>query len=101
MYIAMNRFPIAAGRENDFIEVWRTRDSKLDEVPGFIEFHLLQGPEIEGGRVFISHSRWESYAHFHAWTESDAFKQAHGGKSRAPEGTYLGPPRFEGFEVVL
>ena len=32
MYIAMNRFPIAAGRENDFIEVWRTRDSKLDEV---------------------------------------------------------------------
>ena len=100
MYIAMNRFPIATGFEETFIEVWRTRDSKLETVPGFLEFKMLQGPEIEGGRVFISHSLWDSYDAFHAWTESDAFKAAHG-KSRAPEGTYLGPPKFEGFEVVL
>ncbi len=100
MYIAMNRFPIAAGFEDTFVEVWRTRDSKLDAVPGFLEFKMLKGPEIDGGRVFISHSRWESYAAFQAWTESDAFKAAHG-KSRAPEGTYMGPPTFEGFEVVL
>ena len=34
MFIAMNRFRIAAGREADFIEVWRQRDSRLAEVPG-------------------------------------------------------------------
>ena len=34
------------------------------------------------------------------WTESDAFRKAHA-QARAPEGTYLGHPEFEGFEVVL
>ena len=100
MYIAMNRFPIASGFEEAFVEIWRTRDSQLDSVPGFLEFHLLEGPEIEGGRIYISHSRWESYDAFKAWTESEAFRAAHG-KSRAPEGTYLGPPQFEGCMVVV
>jgi heme-degrading monooxygenase HmoA len=100
LYIAMNRFHIAAGFENGFEEVWRTRDSKLDEVPGFREFKMLRGPELDGGTLFISHSLWESREAFSAWTESDAFKAAHG-KSRAPEGTYLGHPQFEGFEIVI
>ncbi len=34
------------------------------------------------------------------WTESEAFKAAHAG-ARAPKGTYLGHPNFEGFEVIL
>ena len=36
---------------------------------------------------------------FEAWTESEAFRKAHA-QARAPEGTYLGPPKFEGFEVI-
>jgi len=100
LYIAMNRFRIGQGFEDGFEEMWRTRDSKLEGVPGFVEFHLLRGPAIEGGTLFISHSRWESHAAFTAWTESDAFKQAHA-QARAPEGTYLGHPDFEGFEIVL
>jgi heme-degrading monooxygenase HmoA len=101
LYIAMNRFRIAADFEDGFEEMWRTRDSQLAEVPGFREFRLLRGQELEGGgTLFVSHSTWESYDHFHAWTESDAFKAAHA-KARAPEGTYLGPPQFEGFEVVV
>ena len=101
MYIAMNRFRIGAGFEDGFEEVWRSRDSKLSEVPGFQEFKMLRGGELEGGgTLFISHSVWESHEAFKNWTESDAFKAAHG-KSRAPEGTYLGHPEFEGFEVVI
>jgi len=41
MYIAMNRFRIAPGREEEFVDVWRQRESHLDEVAGFKEFHLL------------------------------------------------------------
>ena len=101
MYIAMNRFRIGAGFEDGFEEMWRTRDSKLDSVSGFRNFKMLRGGELEGGgTLFISHSEWDSYDAFLAWTESDAFKAAHG-KSRAPEGTYLGHPQFEGFEVVI
>lgn len=100
MFIAMNRFRIATGHEEDFEELWRRRDSYLDDVEGFREFRLLRGPEIEGGTLFASHSVWDSREVFVAWTESEAFKKAHA-QARAPEGTYLGHPEFEGFEVVL
>ena len=100
MYIAMNRFRIAIGREPDFEELWRRRDSNLKDVPGFREFHLLRGPTDEEATLFASHTVWNSRADFEAWTESDAFRQAHA-QARAPDGTYLGHPLFEGFEVVL
>ena len=100
MYIAMNRFRIAAGREGDFETLWRTRDSQLSDVPGFRTFQLLRGPTDDTATLFVSHTVWDSRESFDAWTNSDAFRKAHG-QARAPEGTYLGPPVFEGFEVVL
>ncbi len=88
MYSAMNRFRIAPGRENVFEELWRSRDSKLDDVPGFREFHLLKGPSDEEATLYASHTVWDSRENFEAWTNSDAFRAAHA-KARAPEGTYL------------
>ena len=41
MFIAMNRFRIVPGTETDFEEMWRTRDSELDQVDGFEAFKLL------------------------------------------------------------
>ncbi len=100
MFIAMNRFRIAKGREADFEKVWRERDSHLDDVPGFREFRLLRGPEDDEATLYASHTVWESRADFEAWTRSEAFRKAHAG-ARAPEGVYLGHPNFEGFEAVL
>jgi heme-degrading monooxygenase HmoA len=100
MFIAMNRFRIAVGREDVFEEMWRSRESHLDDVDGFREFHLLRGPTDDEATLFASHSIWDSREAFEAWTESDAFRKAHA-QARAPEGTYLEHPRFEGFEVVL
>ena len=96
----MNRFRITPGREQEFIEMWRQRDSYLDEVPGFMEFHMLQGPSLEDHTLFVSHSLWESRAAFEAWTHSEAFRKAHS-QAGAAKGVYLGPPNFEGFETVL
>jgi heme-degrading monooxygenase HmoA len=100
VFIAMNRFRIARGRENDFEDLWRKRESRLDEVPGFREFHLLKGPQDEESTLYASHTVWDSREAFQAWTESESFRAAHQ-KARAPQGTYLGHPNFEGFEVVL
>jgi len=100
MFIAMNRFRIALGREDDFEKLWRERDSHLDGVPGFREFHLLRGPGDEECTLYSSHTLWESREAFEAWTKSESFRRAHA-NARAPEGTYLGHPRFEGFDVVL
>jgi heme-degrading monooxygenase HmoA len=100
MFIAMNRFRIALGHEDDFEKLWRERDSHLDQVPGFREFHLLRGPRDDECTLYSSHTVWESREAFETWTKSESFRKAHA-NARAPEGTYLGHPRFEGFEVVL
>jgi heme-degrading monooxygenase HmoA len=100
MFIAMNRFRITLGHEEDFEQIWRGRQSFLDEVPGFKEFHLLRGPSDGTATLYASHSIWSSRKAFDDWTNSEAFQKAHG-RARAPEGTYLGPPEFEGFDVVL
>jgi heme-degrading monooxygenase HmoA len=100
VFIAMNRFRIALGREEVFEELWRRRDSQLAGVPGFQEFHLLRGPSDDTATLYASHSVWESRGAFEAWTESENFRKAHA-QARAPQGTYLEHPRFEGFEVVL
>lgn len=99
MYIAMNRFQVNAGREEVFEEIWRTRNSYLDEVPGFRSFSLLRGETRDGLTLFVSHSTWESRDAFVAWTESEAFRKAHS-DARSPQGTLAGHPVFEGFEVV-
>lgn len=100
MFIAMNRFKINLGFEEGFEEVWRSRESYLESVPGFREFKLLRGPTDEECTLYASHVIWESQASFEAWTSSEAFKAAHG-QAKAPAGTYVEHPHFEGFTVVL
>lgn len=99
MYIAMNRFKVIKGEEKAFEQVWLTRETHLESVPGFVEFHLLRGPEYEDHRLYSSHSVWASEAAFIAWTKSEAFRAAHrrAGDNRP---LYLGHPQFEGFEVL-
>lgn len=102
MYLAMNRFKVVAGEEAAFEEIWRTRDSSLKEMPGFVEFHLMRGAlnEDENYTLFASHTVWKTEEDFISWTKSDNFKNAHrnAGGSRVK---YLGHPQFEGFTSVL
>lgn len=100
MFIAMNRFKVTLGKESDFEDVWRKRESRLNEVPGFETFNLLKGPELDDHTLFASHTTWLDKASFDAWTHSDAFKQVHA-QAGQTKGLYLGHPNFEGFEVVL
>lgn len=99
MYIAMNRFTVAAENEKDFEALWLGRDSQLDQLPGFVEFHMLKGPEENGLRLYSSHTVWASEEDFRNWTRSEQFRAAH---ARAGETRKLheGAPKFEGFEVI-
>jgi len=103
MFIAMNRFRVKKGSEDDFEQVWANRESLLDTVPGFVEFHLLKGPEAEDHTLYASHTIWESRDHFEGWTRSEAFRTAHAraGNRSSSASLYLDHPRFEGFEVIL
>jgi len=99
MYIAMNRFKVRPDVEQVFEDMWLNREVHLNKVPGFVEFHMLRGPVRDDHRLYSSHTVWESEQHFQDWTRSDAFRSAH----RSAGGSkplYLGPPEFEGFEVI-
>ena len=88
MYVAMNRFKIKLGCEQDFIDIWKSRDSYLDSVPGFQSFNLLRGSSTTK-QDFIN------------WAESEAFRKAHAGAGGKSREIYLGPPQFEGFESAF
>jgi len=77
MYIAMNRFKVKKGSEAAFEQVWLGRDSYLERVSGFVEFHLLKEPEAEDHTLYPSHAVWASRAAFEAWTKSEEFRRAH------------------------
>ncbi|MBJ3774414.1 antibiotic biosynthesis monooxygenase family protein [Acuticoccus mangrovi] len=99
MFIAMNRFRVRKGAEAEFEAVWLDRDVKLRKEPGFVEFHMLRGPEADDHRLYVSHTIWASQEDFVAWTKGEAFREAHkGAGSRAS--LYIGGPQFEGFEVI-
>jgi len=100
MFIAMNRFKIKTGFEQDFIDIWKGRDTYLETVSGFKNFNLLQGSSNDGYTLFSSHATWESRNDFEAWTKSESFRKAHANAGSRKE-IYMGPPQLEYFEVVL
>ena len=100
MFIAMNRFKIVPGKEDQFEKVWRERDTHLNNVPGFEEFHLVKGKKTDEFSLYASHSVWKSQEDFLNWTKSEAFRLAHKDAGKHQD-LYLGHPNFEGFEKII
>ena len=96
MFIAMNTFKVASGKEQQFEEIWKTRDTYLHDVPGIIRFSLLRG-DAQG--EYISHSTWESRDAFIAWMQSPAFAAGHRQGSLA--GILEHPPAPKMYEAVM
>lgn len=96
MFIAMNNFQVAPGREEDFERQWRERESYLHDVPGFVEFALLKG---DAPGEYVSHTVWQDRASFMAWTQSPAFHAAH--RQGSVGGLLDGPPHIKLYEAVL
>jgi heme-degrading monooxygenase HmoA len=86
MVIAMNRFGVRHGEADRFETVWRTRETRLTERPGFRSFHLLRDPTPDDQTLFASPT---------AWASRDAFRSAHR-DAGDHQGYYLGRPEFEG-----
>ena len=96
----LNEFKIVLGRENDFEQLWRNRESHLGNVEGFIKFNLLKGSTNDDYTVYISHSLWTSKGDFTNWTKSESFRLAHKDAGKNSQ-NYIGHPVFEGYEVVV
>jgi heme-degrading monooxygenase HmoA len=99
MFVAMNRFRVRRGSEEAFETAWRSRKRRLEEMEGFVDFHLLRGPAREDHTLYASHTMWKDESAFEAWTRSEQFREAHRGAG-ANKPLYLGHPEFEGFTSV-
>lgn len=99
MFIAMNRFTVKTENAAAFETLWLERDSHLKGLDGFVEFHMLKGPEADGLVLYASHTVWASEEAFQNWTRSEAFRAAHkdAGQTKA---LYEGSPSFEGFSTI-
>ncbi|MFW2544822.1 antibiotic biosynthesis monooxygenase family protein [Primorskyibacter sp. 2E107] len=99
MYLAMNRFTVPLENAAEFEELWLSRESRLQDMDGFLSFHMLKGPENEGAILYASHTVWQSEAQFRSWTTSEEFRASHAraGQSRK---LHEGAPRFEGFTAI-
>lgn len=99
MYIAMNRFTVKPENADAFEALWLGRDSHLKGLDGFVEFHMLRGPENDGTILYSSHTVWVDEDAFTAWTKSEAFRAAHkdAGQNRK---LHEGHPQFEGFTTI-
>jgi heme-degrading monooxygenase HmoA len=101
-FIAMNRFKVRHGFEDAFETMWRDRESRLNDMPGFVEFRLLKGPDGDGFRLYTSHVVWASRTDFEGWTRSQQFRDSHKGAGNSTtRDALMGPPQFEGYETVL
>lgn len=96
MFVAMNQFRTNPGKGPEFEEIWRNRETYLDQVPGFLHFALLRGDQED---EYISHSTWESREAFLAWTQSEAFRKGHAQGSLM--GVLAGPPQISVWEAVI
>ncbi|MDO8185430.1 antibiotic biosynthesis monooxygenase [Conexibacter sp. JD483] len=93
----MNVVSAAEGKAAEFEEAFRTRESHLAEVDGFLGFELLRR---EGENEYLVSSRWESREAFHAWLRSDAFRKAHSGDAGS-RGQLSHGNEVRSYEVLL
>ncbi|WP_108483067.1 antibiotic biosynthesis monooxygenase family protein [Oceaniglobus ichthyenteri] len=100
MYLAMNRFTVPTENAEAFEALWLGRDSHLKEMDGFVEFHMLKGPETDGTILYASHTVWADEEAFRAWTRSDAFRASHKSAGSSAQKLHQGTPTFEGFSTL-
>ena len=99
MYLAMNRFTVTTQNAQAFESLWLNRESNLKSMDGFVAFHMLKGPEVDGKIVYASHTEWASEDAFRSWTTSDAFRNSHKGAKQTAK-LHEGTPVFEGFTAI-
>ncbi|EFJ44621.1 hypothetical protein VOLCADRAFT_106286 [Volvox carteri f. nagariensis] len=116
----MNVFKVKPESYSDFEQVWKTRESRLKQMPGFVRFAMLRCENVPG--KYISQAAleccegggtyWQSKEDFQNWTKSSQFAASHGGgsggsgsgsgESKRPNTMTMleGPPSPELFSTV-
>ncbi|MES9887648.1 MAG: antibiotic biosynthesis monooxygenase [Candidatus Sedimenticola sp. 6PFRAG1] len=88
MFIAMSRFEVANGLEDEVSRAFENRPHKVDSVPGFIRMEVLR-PQDEPAQFWLL-TWWTDEASWDNWYHSHQYKDSHKGM---PEGLKLVPDK--------
>ena len=96
MIVVANRIPVAKGYEKAFEERFGKRLRLVESAPGFLRNEILR--PIRGDHYVVL-VYWETREAFEAWSQSDAFRQAHA--EHPPAQMFSGPNVLEIYEVIM
>lgn len=92
--VVSNRIPVTRGWEVEFERRWVARKWSIANLPGFLRTEVLRPVK---GNYYVVMTHWRSMQDFERWTESEAFREAHG--DPPPTEAFAGPNVLEIHEV--
>lgn len=101
MIVVANRFYVAEGYEEEFVERFEDSSGNVADHDGFVRFELLTPEAHPHGETetYVATTYWESMDAFRAWTESEDFQQAH--SNDAPDEMFTAPNELEIHSVAV
>jgi len=80
MFVALSRFVVANGMEDQVRAAFQARAGLVDKAPGFVRMEVLN-PRDHPEEFWLM-TWWRDEASFDAWHRSHAYKDAHAGMPR-------------------
>lgn len=98
MISVANRIFVNPEYAEAFEERFANRARMVDTMPGFL-FNQVLRPSGES-QPYIVLTYWETYAHFEAWTSSEAFREGHAKSGTLPREAFSGRNVLEVHQVI-
>lgn len=97
MFLAISRFAVANGMEDEVRVAFRQRPHLVDNAKGFIRMEVAN--PVDNDREFWLLTWWQEENDFRVWHESHSYRDSHVG---IPKGLKLDPARTKilHFQVV-
>lgn len=90
MFVAMSRFRVANGMEEQVDHAFRNRPHEVDSVEGFVRMDVVR--PVETPQEFLLITYWTDPDSYHRWHRSDAHHASH---LHIPKGLKLAPGHTE------
>ena len=97
MFVAVSKFQVAGGREEEVKEAFRNRPHLVESDPGFIRLEVLSPRDLPHEIWLLTF--WTDEESFRTWHRSHTYREAHSG---IPKGLKLIPKSAEirAFEFI-
>jgi heme oxygenase (mycobilin-producing) len=77
MFVAMSRFVVANGMEEDVRQAFKQRPHRVDETPGFVRMDVIS--PVEASHEFWLITYWTDEQSYRTWHRGHRYKDAHSG----------------------